>query len=84
MCLTVKKDERDQARIILLSVYWYLRITICVQMKNTQCHLIRCKNMIGPDNKSSAAAEMSNHLVTIDMGQKLGKLCPFDGSCVPI
>jgi len=29
--------------------------------------------------KCSAAAEMGDHLATIDMGQKLGGLCPFCG-----
>jgi len=36
-------------------------------------------------NKSSAVAEMVDRLATIDMGRKVGVLCPFTwGSWVPI
>ena len=30
-------------------------------------------------NKCSAVAEMGDRLATIDIGQKLGELCPFGG-----
>jgi len=35
-----------------------------------------CENM---DNKSSAAAEMGDHLATVDMGQKEGGAVPILG-----
>ena len=36
--------------------------------------------MILDNNKCSAVAEMGDRLATIDMGRKLGGLCPFGGA----
>jgi len=44
---------------------------------------LEIKHSCNSKNKCSAVAEMSDRLATIDMGGKLGGLCPFWGELVP-